>query len=57
MLQILNDEAQGAIAERWEWDGKVIGLLLKKTFSAQQPLVAVTAAGCIPYWSRVARVG
>jgi arabinofuranosyltransferase len=37
--------------ERWEWDGQVVGLLLKTAFTKQQPLIAVTAAGCLPYWS------
>lgn len=42
-----------AVLERWEWDGEVVGLLLKKAFSKQQPLVAVNAAGCLPYWSEL----
>ena len=40
-----------ALDERWEWDGEVIGRLLDTAFAEQQPLVAVTAAGCIPYFS------
>lgn len=44
---------QRALRERWEWDGKAIGLSLKQAFAGQQPLVAVTAAGCIPYWSEL----
>lgn len=39
--------------ERWEWDGQKLGLLLKQVFHRQQPLVAVTAAGAIPYWSEL----
>ena len=31
----------------------MLGLFLKKAFGPQQPLVAVTAAGCIPYWSEL----
>ncbi len=37
--------------ERWEWDGKVLALSLKHAFAEKQPLIAVTAAGCIPYWT------
>ncbi|MCX8094092.1 MAG: hypothetical protein N3E50_08010, partial [Candidatus Goldbacteria bacterium] len=37
--------------ERWEWLGKTIGLMLKKAFFDKQPLMAISAAGCLPYWS------
>jgi len=37
--------------ERWEWEGKTISTTLKNAFYKQQPLLAVDAAGCIPYWS------
>ena len=49
-------ESRRAVSERWEWDGQVLGLLLKKVFSAQQPLIAVGAAGCLPYWSELPAV-
>jgi len=39
------------ITERWEWDGQVIGTLLKDAFGKERPLIAVTASGSIPYWS------
>jgi arabinofuranosyltransferase len=39
--------------ERWEWDGKVLATTLKQAFAAEQPLLAVTAAGCLPYWSEL----
>ena len=42
-----------AIYERWEWEGKEIATILKDAFSTQQPLLAVTAAGCLPYWSKL----
>lgn len=42
---------QLAIEERWEWGGKKVGLWLKQAFQEQQPLMAVTAAGCLPFWS------
>ncbi|MFC2145929.1 hypothetical protein ACFLRT_01055 [Acidobacteriota bacterium] len=52
-IQFTNADNQRAIHERWEWKGKKVGLLLKKAFSGQQPLLAVTAAGCLPYWSEL----
>ena len=51
--QFRDPENRRAMEERWEWDGKAVGLMLKQAFSEQQPLVAVTAAGCIPYWSEL----
>ncbi len=44
-------EDRRALRERWEWDGEVIGLLLKHAFGAQKPLMAVDSAGCLPYFS------
>jgi len=44
-------EHQRAIEERWEWDGEIIGNLLKQAFGPQEPLLAVDAAGCLPYFS------
>ncbi len=35
--------------ERWVWDGQVIGQLLGVAFPGAR--VAVSAAGCVPYWS------
>src|SRR5262249_42531018 len=37
--------------ERWEWDGQKVGAMLATAFSAQQPLLAVDAAGTLPYFS------
>jgi hypothetical protein len=51
--QATDPENRRATTERWEWDGKVVGLLLKQAFGARQPLLAVTAAGCLPYWSEL----
>jgi len=42
-----------ATTERWEWDGQVTGLLLKRAFGDRQPLLAVDGAGCVPYWSEL----
>jgi arabinofuranosyltransferase len=46
-------ENRRAVAERWEWDGKVIGTVLKRAFGEAQPLLAVEAAGCLPYFSEL----
>lgn len=51
--QFNNKHNQRAVRERWEWQGKEVALLLKAAFSEQQPLLAVTAAGCLPYWSEL----
>lgn len=42
-----------AFYEHWEWEGKEVATILKDAFSTQQPLLAVTAAGCLPYWSKL----
>jgi arabinofuranosyltransferase len=52
-LQFVNTPSRRAKHERWEWIGKELGINLKQTFTVAQPLVAVTAAGCIPYWSEL----
>jgi hypothetical protein len=49
--QLTDKQSQRAIRERWEWDCQKLAVVLKDAFSRQQPLVAVTAAGCLPYWS------
>ncbi len=43
-----NDRAR---AERWEWESQVIGELFREGFAEQQPYLAVTAAGGLPYFS------
>lgn len=42
-----------AVTERWEWEGAALGKTLKHAFHQTKPLVAVTAAGCIPYGSEL----
>jgi arabinofuranosyltransferase len=51
-VQWKNPEYRKAITERWEWNGKSLALTLQAAFSEKRPLLAVTAAGCLPYWSR-----
>jgi len=52
-LQNTDTRNRKALTERWEWDGQVVGLMLKEGFGPQQPLLAVTACGCLPYWSEL----
>lgn len=52
-LQTRDSENLRAISERWEWDGRAVGLLLKQAFGKQQALMAVDPAGCLPYWSEL----
>ncbi len=37
----------------WEWQAAAIGAWLGQSFAAQQPLVAVDAAGGVPFFSRL----
>jgi hypothetical protein len=46
-------EHRRARTETWEWDGEVVGTLLQRAFAEREPLVAVTAAGTVPYFSRL----
>jgi arabinofuranosyltransferase len=52
-IQFADDQDQRAAREQWEWMGKDLGLTLKDAFPTQRPVVAVTAAGSIPYWSEL----
>ena len=52
-LQVSALQNRRALIERWEWDGEVVGLMLKRGFGEEQPLLAVTAAGCLPFWSEL----
>ncbi len=49
--QWLRPELQDAKYERWEWDLQVLANALKETYGDRNPLIAVTAAGAIPYWT------
>ena len=53
VLQARDSENGRAISERWEWDGRAVGGLLKQAFGKQQALMAVDPAGCLPYWSEL----
>jgi len=51
VVQFTDAHNQRAKEQRWEWDGRDLALVLKGAFSEQRPLMAVTAAGTLPYWS------
>lgn len=53
VIQIGADENREAFYEYWEWDGQAVGETLQQAFGEQQPLYAVTAAGSLPYWSKL----
>lgn len=38
---------------RWQWEGQAVGGSFGAAFAREQPLYAVTAAGCLPYFSRL----
>ena len=42
-----------ALSQQSEWDGRTVGLMLRRTFGDAAPLIAVDAAGSVPYWSRL----
>ena len=52
--QVTNVGSHYAHTERWEWDGLLLGEKLKQAFSEGEPLIAVTAAGCLPYGTHFA---
>ena len=56
VLQARDSENLRAISERWEWDGRSVGKLLKQAFGKQDALMAVDPAGCLPYWSELRSV-
>jgi len=53
VLQLSDPQLNRARDERWQWDGEVVGRLLGTAFAAEQPLLAVDAAGSVPYFSRL----
>lgn len=50
-LQLDDSEDQRGKSERWPWDGEGVGAVLKKAFGKKAPLLAVDAAGALPYFS------
>lgn len=42
-----------ALSQHTEWDGRTVGLMLRRAFGEAAPLIAVDAAGSVPYWSQL----
>ncbi len=51
--QIWDVELRRGNRERWEWRGIAAGRVLRSAFAEEQPLVAVTAAGALPFTSQL----
>ncbi len=51
--QAADPENHRALTERWEWPGLPLGLALKRAWGPQRPLLAVDAAGALPFWSEL----
>lgn len=53
VIQVQHPQNKEAFYEKWEWDGQAVGETLKAAFEEQQPLYAITAAGTLPYFSKL----
>ncbi|NBO18633.1 MAG: hypothetical protein EBV03_05275 [Proteobacteria bacterium] len=52
-LQAQHPENIRATDERWEWPCKTIAEAIGRHFAPMRPTMAVTAAGCLPYFSKL----
>jgi hypothetical protein len=52
-LQLDDPKVTQAKKQKWQWEGEVLGRVLGEGFQAEQPLLAVTAAGTLPYFSKL----
>lgn len=52
-VQLMAPEVRRAAMERWEWDGFWVGRALADIGAGARPLLAVDAAGVVPYVSRL----
>jgi arabinofuranosyltransferase len=52
-LQLEDPKVRQAKKQKWQWEGEILARVLGEGFRAEQPLVAVTAAGTIPYFSKL----
>ncbi|MEM7199062.1 MAG: hypothetical protein AAF628_02285 [Planctomycetota bacterium] len=50
-LQLLDPQNRGAAKQDREWDAKRIAAPLVRAFAADPPLIAVDAAGSLPFWT------
>jgi hypothetical protein len=53
VAQASGAEYRRALESSWVWAGHGVSLMLRDAFAARDPLLAVTAAGCIPYWTEL----
>lgn len=53
VMQARDRECARARHERWEWHGAAVASLLRQAFGPRQPLIAVDAAGAVPYFSEL----
>lgn len=51
-MQSIDPMNRAAATERWELDAMPAGLALKRAFASKKPLLAVDAAGGLPYWTQ-----
>ncbi len=51
IVQWANPSTSIARGHLWVWDGEVIANAMKQGFSNKKPLIAVDAAGALPYWT------
>lgn len=52
-LQREDPKIHQAKRQTWQWEGEVLARVLGEGFRAEQPLLAVTAAGTLPYFSKL----
>ncbi|HKQ48474.1 MAG TPA: hypothetical protein VJZ71_10425 [Phycisphaerae bacterium] len=48
-----DERNRSVLVNQSEWDGQVVGWMLKDSFGTRRPLLAVDAAGSVPYWSQL----
>lgn len=53
VTQRADAENQRGKTERWEFAGLSVGPALRQAFGDKKPLLAVDAAGALPYWSKL----
>lgn len=51
--QLADPQNGRAGRERWEWHCRDVARTIGRSLADEQPLFAVTTAGCLPYWSEL----
>lgn len=51
VTQWFDTQNHDARVERWEWEGKEVGLYMKARFGPLKPLLAIEPGGAVPYYS------